>query len=233
MIKKMTNKMNKQAQEDSTIVWIGAIFIIIFILSLYLVVSFLMTEKKFWTEDSSAAINQGGFNKDVGLSEDFFSFLNSEVEFNGKKEKAIDAILFSLDAYFETKSAGVSLIDKYGLYNGEDISRVSVSKMESDGFKSEEIAKIKTNDGLLAEELKKQLDLHCIRYKLGIPQGLISEEGFRGADALGNRIFFNVGKDNPQDWNAAVNYNIIYRGKTMKIEYTQLKECISGKTIGE
>ena len=153
---------------------------------------------------------------------------------NGKKEKAINTILSNLDLYFETKSSsGESLIDKYGLDNADDITRVSKGKMISDGFNENELAKIEEKNLLLAKLLKEKLNFFCESYKLGLPFGLVNEkeENIQTSDVLGDRIFF-VFPEDPLDWTKVTSYKMNYRGKQIKIEYIQLKKCSGEGVIG-
>ncbi len=226
-------KMNKQGQIDSVLTWFIAIFIIMFILIVYLIVAYLMAEKKSWTSEE-LIINEQMALEDIGYSESFFAFLNSEIEIDGKQQKTLDVILSSFDAYFNIKSSsGESLIDKYGLDNADDITRTSKAKMISDGFNEDELSKIEERNLLLAKLLREKINFICEGYKLGLPFGLVNnnEENMISSDVLGDRIFFVLPED-PLEWTKVISYKMNYRGKQIKIEYIQLKKCLGEGVIG-
>lgn len=227
-------KMNKGGQEDSTLVWIAATFIILFILTVYFFIAFSMAEKKSYGLNDIKE-NEVYYSQDISLSENFFSVLNSEINFNGKREKVISAILESFGTYFETKNSdGVNLVEKYGLDNYNDISRTTRDKKISDGFNTDDLDKIESQNQELVSEIKKILDRYCSSYRLAIPQGMITEKGkLESSDALGSRIYFVMSwGDNPSEFNPAVGFNVTYKGFMTNFRFTQLKECINSKIIG-
>lgn len=225
----------KKAQEDSTITWIVAIFIIVLILMFYLIITFSMSVKNSLNWNGEVNSNGVSYLQDLGSSQTLFSVLNSEIQFNGKNTKIMNAILDSFDAYFETKnSEGYSLVEKYGLDNYDDISRTTKSKMITDGFKEESVDKINAQNQNLADEIRKILDLYCWKYRLAIPQGMISEEGLQSSDSLGNRIYFNLGKGDPfpVDWTPTAGFILKYRRAKTSIKFTELIECSQLTKIG-
>jgi len=228
-------KIGKRGQEDSTLVWIVATFIIMFILLVYFLIAFSMTEVKSSGLNNDVKENEAYNLQDFSLSENFFSILNSEINFNGKKEKVITAILGSFETYFETKnSQGINLVEKYGLDNYNDISRTTRSKKISDGFNEAELDKIDSQNQELVSEINKTLEKYCSKYRLAIPQGMITERGkLENSDALGSRIYFVMSwGDNPAEFNPTVGFNVTYRGFMTNIKFTQLKECSDSKMIG-
>lgn len=228
--------INKKAQEDSTLVWIIATFIILFILIVYFFIAFSMTENKSFSSKDVVKENEAYYSQDFSLSENFFSILNSEINFNGKKEKVISAIIDSFDSYFETKnSEGINLVEKYGLDNYNDISRTTRDRKISDGFNANELDKIDNQNKELVDELKNILDKYCRKYRLAIPQGMITEKGkLESSDALGNRIYFVMSwGDISNEWTPDVGFNISYKRFMTNIKFTQLIECFNSKIIGE
>lgn len=233
---KMDNLLKcKKAQEDATIVWIATTFIIIFILVVYFFFAFSMTEIKSLSSREDFKENEAYYTQDISSSENFFSILNSEINFNGKKEKVISAILESFDSYFETKDTeGRNLVEKYGLNNYNDISRTTRDKKIKDGFNANELDKIDSQNLELVNEINKTLSKYCSKYRLAIPQGMITEKGrLESSDALGSRIYYVMSwGDNPADFNNKVGFNITYRGSMTDIKFTQLKECSGTIMIG-
>ncbi len=93
--------MNKNAQEDSTLVWIFAVFVILFILVVFIGVAFSMNIEKSFNWESGVKENGILYTGDIALSQNLYSILNSEIELNGKKQKAIVAIMDNYDLYFD------------------------------------------------------------------------------------------------------------------------------------
>ena len=227
-------KINKRAQIDSTLVWFFAIFIIMFILILFITIAFLMADKKSIFGTSSANTNYISSSNDPGTSQTLFSVLNSKISYNGKTESVMNSILDSFGSYTDAKSPNGSLVDKYGIGNYYDISRTTKSQMVSDGFDSLEIDKINSQNQMLALEVKKKLDLYCSKYRLGVPQGMITEEGkMVSSDSLGNRIYFSMSMNDPfpVDWSPVIKMNISYNGLMTDIEFTELEKCMNQSVI--
>ena len=232
----MENKRtNRKAQIDSTLVWFFAIFIIMFILIIFITIAFLMADQKSLFGNPGATETAIGSSNDIGVSESLFSLLNSEISYNGKNIRVIDAVFSSFDSYFETKSSGINLIQKYGLDNYDDISRTTKEQMIKDGFDSAQIDNISNQNQMLALEVKKKLDNYCTKYRFAVPQGVISEDGkLESSDSLGNRIYFlmNKGDPFPADWTPTVVFNVSYRGVITNIQFVELKNCSGQGTLG-
>jgi hypothetical protein len=218
-------KFNKKAEVGTTLTWFAAIFVIVFILIIFLLTVFLMADKKILTSSDNLKQNDLGVSDELGINENLFSILNSEISYNGKSIKAYDAILDSFDTYFETRANGVSLVEKYGVNKYEDISGTSRDKMVNSGFDNVELDKIYTQNQMLALELKKKLDLYCSKYKLAVPEGVLTEEGkFESSDNFENGIY--------EGWTPVAKLSISYRGVFTEIRFTELKECSGNGIIG-
>jgi hypothetical protein len=220
-------KYNKKAQIDSTLVWVVSIFIIVFILSIFLVIVFVMADKKVLTNANDINSNEISNPYDIAISENLFSILNSEIQVNGKSQKVIYAVKDSFNNYFETKSStGISLIEKYGVDKYGDISGTSRDVMVNSGFNPSDLDKIDTQNQNLARELKKILDRYCNKYQLAIPQGVITEEGI-----LQSSDKFVI--DNYIDsYTPIALYNFSYLGTSSDIRFVMLRGCYGGEIIG-
>jgi hypothetical protein len=227
-------KLNKKGDggDEDFLAWVVVTFISLFILFIYLVICFGYGSAVSLTPGKNAA-TVFSTQSDIVSTESFIGFLNSEVVFDGKKEKVVKAVTDSFDLYFETKSStGVNLVHKYGLYHYNDISSVSRSQMISDGFDSKAIDKIIENNKALADLFKSRLDLYCKMYKFGMPFGLVDERVImQSSDPLGNMVYY-VRKDPfPVDWNPVIKIPFTYREKNASFQYTQLKTCSNGGFI--
>ncbi len=222
---------NKLGQEDSTLVWIAAIFVILFILVVYIGVAFSMSTIKSFNWESSVKENGILYTGDIALSQNLFSILNSEIVINDRRQKAITAIMDNYDLYFETKSVngGYSLIEKYGL----NIYNVSRDKKIYDGFTEEDLDKIDSRNNNLTEQLIKILDKYCTNYKLTVPQGVITERSkLAGIDSSVNRLYFSINDPSITEWAMVVQFPATYRGMSILFQFTELKSCSPYQRIG-
>ena len=225
-MKKIIN--NKSAAIGTTLTWIVALFIIFFLLIIFLFIVFAMSLPKFWSfnpENEISVVN--GLNPDPATIESTFSVLNSPVTIDSKSQRAEDAILSVFELYFDTKNSdSVSLVDKYGLYNYDDITRTTKTTFLKDGFNEIEINNIDSKKQELFNELKKQLDNYCDSYKFGTPFGNIeyNADSFGSSDSMGNMVYFNLFKD-PTDWSKVIEIKRSYRGKEIKFQLIMTKKC--------
>ncbi len=222
----------KKAQEDSTLVWIAAVFVILFILIVFIGVAFSMSTEKSFNWESKVEENGILYTGNIALSQNLLSILDSEIELNGQGKKAIAAIMDSYDLYFDTKSTigGYSLIEKYGL----NIYNVSRDNKIYDGFRQEDLDKIDSMNDNLTEQLMKVLNKYCTNYKLTIPQGVITEKGkLTGAEKLSaNRVYFSTSDPPITEWTMVVQFPVTYRGMHTVFQFTELNSCSPYKRIG-
>jgi len=224
---------NKRADISTTIAWVVASLVIVFILAIYFFVGWSMGSKKaFLGEGVHVEIEDGLIRGNKGIDnhaalQDLLSFFGKIVYFENKEQRVLDTILSGLDFYFDTKSeSSGSLVDKYGFYPKTDnVASVSNDEMIRAGFDAKALVengkKRQELGGLLASKLIER----CHRFRLLIPQGLIDERGMlASSDILGTDIFLNT-EENLMTWTPTSTFTTYYRGEYVEIKYRQLKEC--------
>ena len=220
--------MNTKASViGDTFTWVVAIFVILFILVIYLFFMSVMGAKKAYFETNEIKISEGN-PEHLAYIEGFNAFLNTKIEVEGKNEIVLDAILNRLDVYFVTQSkypAVGTMINRYGLNKVDDIGAVGRDRMMKEGFDIKTLIKIDQSNQVLGEAIRKELDQHCDRYLLLIPQGLINENGLLASSSiLGHEVFLNT-KDRLKVWTPSMNYKLRYRGQNIEIKYRQRNDC--------
>lgn len=217
---------SKKAVIGATMTWLGAIFVITLILVLYLVIVFLIAEKRTVTGGVEVNVERD-YVHDPALVQSFFGFLNSKVEFKGKKQKISNSIISSLDAYFETKNEnGKNILEAYG-YSGifYDIINKPRDEFELKGFKGEDRENIIEDNRKLGLLLQSQLNKICSEYYLSIPQFMVAPEASMGAKD--ERLFANS-DDMLAKYSPSISYTIMHRSEKIEIKFRVLKECLGG-----
>jgi hypothetical protein len=220
-------KINKKAQIDSTLVWFFAIFIIMFILIIFITISFLMADQKSLFGNSVANENSLGTLNDAGVTESFFSLVNSNIEYNGKSERIMDAVLNS----------------SYEFLNESSIN----------GMGSVQVKQINEKNKGLALIISERGKAFCPVFYLMTPFGLINQDSFfTGNVMMANSysipktskslniptVSYDRSTNTPafsyddSEFSPTVSYSINYSGKDIQIEFKQLKNCSGAGKLG-
>jgi len=227
---------NNKGSIGSGLTWIPAMFII----GLILVSHVILTVSIFGVTEigDRSNIDLKESSIDINDNRNFLNFLNSEIKVDGKNERVVDAIRFSLDPYFEIKNKEgknffnffdttdlnvelgelKSVAITYGLH--DKMGRVGFSRAQSDkvmrissGFENTERFK----------KITEQLDIYCKldkygRYTLEIPQGTLHKE----------REFplkYSPYERSPI-YGKRVNFRTTYRGETFDIKFFSRDGCL-------
>jgi len=202
---KMTYNLmnNTRAQEDSTLVWIFSIFVILFILVVYIGVAFSMTlDKSFnWKAD----VKTQDVSADNAIYQNLFLILNSKIEFNGKQEKIIDVVYATSLEYLEIK--------------------------EKQGFDSRKMQDFQEKNKQLILAIQNNGKQVCSGFYVLFPFGFLSEKEFlEDREGVGNEFLLNVRGES--DYSPVISYSTKYNGKDIKIKYRQKNICSGSELKG-
>jgi hypothetical protein len=227
---------NNKGSIGSGLTWIPAMFII----GLILVSHVILTVSIFSVTEIGKRSNIGLKESriDINDNRNFLNFLNSEIVVDGKRERVVDAIRFSLDPYFEIKNKGgrnfFNFFDTTDL-NVESGGSKSVAiayglpdRMRRRGFSGDQSTNvIGIGSGFKNTErfrkIAEQLDIYCKldkygRYTLEIPQGTLHKE----------RKFplkYSPHERSPI-YGKRVNFRTTYRGETFDIKFFSRDGCL-------
>jgi len=212
----MIRKLGKKADIGSTLAWVFALFIIVFIMAVFVAVAFVMAGKlnianRFGSNPSQNKISYNPSS--TGVKETLLTLLSTES--NGKTFKTM--ILQSLDVYFDTQHAsGKTLVGNIG-----DINLLSEQYLQIYNTK-----KMIEDDTILITEARKILDLICPKYMLKIPQGIIlpgnENQPFERESSVEDAF---AESKKMSEWSTAVTMDIPYRNQIIKLKFRILKEC--------
>ncbi|MFH1710874.1 MAG: hypothetical protein ABH840_01020 [Nanoarchaeota archaeon] len=201
-------KIGKKASVSSTLTWVYAIFIIIFILAVFLLFAFASTAKRAISnlfDSDKISNNRAG----VSATETLIGFSNNQMIFD------------SLDVYFDTKHiSGVTLVDYLG-----DINNLDEQYLQIKGGKD-----IIQNDQKLVDQARDIFDPICKKYMIKVPQGVITEaKGTSFGSVSIYRDAFDmrgqIAIEKYKAWSPPVILRIPYRGQVVELKLRVLKEC--------
>jgi len=227
MAKFIVDKNKRAGVLGTTLTWFVGVLIVFFIIMVFIVATTVLAGVKKVSFEGEGIILEESSSEVLEIQRKLVNVLNNEIEFNGEKQEVLDAVFSSLDVYFDTESEilGVgSLIEKYGVDNYNDISRVDRVDMIQDGFDGDVIAEIGKVNQNFGNELKEILKLHCDEFFLSIPQGVITEKGFQSPLVLDENVFYDS-EEMLVSWTQILIYDFVYRGQVFKIKYRVLREC--------
>ena len=225
---KISKMKGKKAAISATLTWVVAIIIILIIMVFYLIILSALTAEKI-IKGEGAEIDVSSYGNNVEIFENFFSFMNREIEVDGNKDSILNTILLSLDKYFEIKNAdGENYINKYGIKSIKDLTSIQLNKVEIDGFDWDEVIEVSRYNKEMGEAIQNELMEVCKEFRLLIPQGFVSD---RVVMALDNQfyeseVFAEEGSFGvPKRFGAVIDYKFDYRGHEIEIKYRSLKKC--------
>ncbi len=217
---KMDMIKNKKAQEESTLTWLVAVFVILFILVVFLFLTGAIAGKKKIDTTFNALSSP---EKAVENTEnDVFS--GNKIFFALRWKDNNQKLLNSIDIY-TTDSIVVNLLKRY---NG-DINKLDVFYYDltnnNDFAVTENGKKSIANDKELFSSLKETLDPLCDDYLLKIPQGVIRKgnSGFVSEAVAMNP--FNNNKELLSFWKDWTVIKISYKNNIIEIKYRELLKC--------
>jgi|TARA_B100001971_G_C18194794_1_gene540791 hypothetical protein len=191
---------NNKGSIGSGLTWIPAMFIIALILVSHVIFTVSIFGKTEIGKRSNIDLKESSI--DINDNRNFLNFLNSEIKVDGKKERVVDAIRFSLDPYFEIKNKDgknpfnfidpINLTAELYIYRKKQVTINLLNGLKGEGFSDKQILEIMAiSKGFKKtkrfEKIAKQLDNYCKidsgeMYILGIPQGTIHNVKLFGND---------------------------------------------------
>ena len=234
---------NNKGSIGSGLTWIPAMFIIGLILVSHVILTVSIFGKTVIGDRSQIDL---GHSIDINHNRNFLNFLNSEIVVNGKKERVVDAIRFSLDPYFEIKNKEgmnffyffdtTDLNVEFGGLKSAEITYGLPNKMGKVGFSTAQSNKVmRISSGFEnTERFKKiteQLDIYYRlkekygKYTLEIPQGILHNERdyrYRSEDIEYFEETSSIGYtpyERSYIYGTRVNFRTTYRGEAFNIKF--------------
>jgi len=193
---------NNKGSIGSGLTWIPAMFIIGLILVSHVILTVSIFGKTEIGDRSNIDLKESSI--DINDNRNFLNFLNSEIKVDGKNERVVDAIRFSLDPYFEIKNKEGK--NFFYFFDTTDLTaelshnlsllyikrRTQVTINLLNGLKGEGFSKAQSKNvmGISSgfenterfRKIAEQLDIYCKldkygRYTLEIPQGTLHKGG--------------------------------------------------------
>ncbi len=189
-------KINKKGGIGSGLAWVVAFLFVTLIMFFHVIFTLFIFADKEITGDVDVTFEGG--STDFNTNSKFLNFLNSKILVDGKQEKIIDSIRFSLEPYFEIenrdgksffdfKLLGMkALNDRDGSLNNKLISL----RFGVEGWTKYSNAYAKFQEGERVNGIIKRLNLYDFcgknerlgldnKYFLEVPQGIIIKDGLR------------------------------------------------------
>ncbi len=223
---------NKKAQIGSTLVWVVATFIILFIMIIYLFGVGLLTAKSalvntvkkitgFFSKDQISVIDQGTIQS-------FFAFMNTKVNYNDKEIKVKELLIISASNYNSIKdSKGNGLIDKYGIKTLDEPSDTLKNKMLLQDFNENDWKKYvdyeNDDQNKMSPILVKELTSYCGEFYFSIPQGIVTNSGLKIRSTIGD--VFSNSWPRSDEFIPTISYPIIIGNSNYEIKFRMLKTC--------
>ncbi len=222
--------MNKKSQIGSTLVWIVATLIILFILIVYLILTGLLTGKNelingvkkitgFSASDAVSVI-------DLGSMQSFLAFLNKEVDYHESRIKVREVLINSVERYNSIKDdKDKGLIDRYGIMVFDEPSDNLKSKMLNQGFDEDDWKKFieyQQNDHEEMASLLINNFNYCGEFYLSIPQGILTKDGLKIKSTMSDVFSDNFARSD--EFAPTISYSIII-GNLYEIKFRMLKKC--------
>jgi hypothetical protein len=235
---------NNKGSIGSGLTWIPAMFIIGLILVSHVIFTILIFGETVIGGRHSRI--DMGYSIDINHNRNFLNFLNSEIVVDGKKERVVDAIRFSLDPYFEIKNKEgmnffyffdtTDLNVEFGGLKSAEITYGLPNKMGKVGFSTAQSNKVmRISSGFEnTERFKKiteQLDIYYRlkekygKYTLEIPQGILHNERdyrYRSEDIEYFEETSSIGYtpyERSYIYGTRVNFRTTYRGEAFNIKF--------------
>jgi hypothetical protein len=146
-----------------------------------------------------------------------------------------EIMLDELNTYFEIKNEkGESFVEAIGIENiNGDFAEIK-TLMLSDGFDENDYqkfveARMKAQEGEYIKKIINNLNNFCPyerwdSYLMEVPQGVITRDGIKLKEAIGNEIFLDS-KNLLEIYTPVSKFKIYHRGIPFEIKYRQLKMC--------
>jgi len=235
---------NNKGSIGSGLTWIPAMFIIGLILVSHVIFTILIFGETVIGGRHSRI--DMGYSIDINHNRNFLNFLNSEIVVDGKKERVVDAIRFSLDPYFEIKNREgknffyffdtTDLNVEFGGLKSVEITYGLPDKMSPVGFsraQSNEVMSISSGfeNTERFKKITEQLDIYYRlkekygKYTLEIPQGILHNERdyrYRSEDIEYFEETSSIGYtpyERSYIYGTRVNFRTTYRGETFNIKF--------------
>ena len=235
---------NNKGSIGSGLTWIPAMFIIGLILVSHVILTVSIFSVTEIGKRSNIDLKESSI--DINDNRNFLNFLNSEIKVDGKNERVVDAIRFSLDPYFEIKNKEgknffyffdtTDLNVEFGELKSAEITYGLPDKMGRVGFSRAQSDKVmRISSGFEnTERFKKiteQLDIHYRlkekygKYTLEIPQGILHNERddrFLSEDIEHFKKTSSIGYtayERSYIYGTGVNFRTTYRGEAFNIKF--------------
>ncbi|MBU3913641.1 MAG: hypothetical protein KKB21_03950 [Nanoarchaeota archaeon] len=227
-------RFGKRASVSSTLTWIYAIFVLLFILAIFLLFAFAIAGKSLisnWFDSGKSVSDKhdvdfyytlGDLNENPIPASLLLKVLTTEVDKKSMKK----IISESVDVYFDKKlMSGKTPIEVLG-----DINKLSEEYRKDNLISSTFYTdnNVIENDMKLINDARKILGSICKKYMLKVPQGIItageSYHSFSNEGALGGDVF-DAKSSRMADWALPVILRMPYRNQIIELKFRILKEC--------